>query len=202
MALYSHLNHLFSLKRAQSESEKKKKWIIPSSNDFHYFKSVNREQSCIHHSKQEGRFLTQQTGTGLTCSRMEEGKTKQKDPVDSHSSPDSLQSQWFVFISENRLQIPTFAVLIFSRLLLFHFLHVFHICRVHLCLVFAARGVEDAGGEEGVDKVQPKLSHCWQTHLQCITCTYADLLSSLTRNRFRTFGKYKSYNKYHVSLCD
>lgn len=41
----------------------------------------------------------------------------------------------------------TFAVFIFSRLLLFHFFHILHICRVHLSLVFAAQG--DTGGAEG-----------------------------------------------------
>lgn len=40
---------------------------------------------------------------------------------------------------------PTFAFGIFYRLLLFHFLHVFHIGRVHLSLVFAVRG---GGGDE------------------------------------------------------
>lgn len=40
----------------------------------------------------------------------------------------------------------TFAVFIFSRLLLFHFFHVLHICRVHLSLVFADRGDTEGGG--------------------------------------------------------
>lgn len=79
----------------------------------------------------------------------------------------------------------TFAVFIFSRLLLFHFFHILHICRVHLSLVFAAQG--DTGGcrREG----QPKHSTS-----DCLHRINTDHQTTSDKFRTKLPATFNSYN--------